>query len=111
MGRLSELYNTQDIVKEILEEHPEARDSDGILMSITYQVIGKKKGIDISSMSVPAFFLRMSELRLPSTETVRRTRQRLQAEYPRLCGKDTVLHFRKENEEAYEKYAIGIRTP
>lgn len=107
MGKLNELKTTQGIVLEILKEQQMARDSDNLLCYMVYKVIGKRNGIDIDSMSMPTFFLHMKEYGFPSTETIRRTRQKLQAEHPELCGSRTVEGQRLLNEEAFREYARG----
>lgn len=107
MGKLNELKTTQAIVLEILTEQPMARSSDNYLCYMVYKTVGKKNGIDIDSMSMPTFFLHMKEYGFPSTETIRRTRQKLQAENPELCGSRTVEGQRLLNEEDFREYARG----
>lgn len=107
MGKLNELKTTQEIVMEALKSQPMARNSDNYLYYWVYEVIGKEKGIDINSMSIPRFFLCMKDYGFPSTETIRRTRQKIQAEHPELAGDDNVEAQRMLNEEAFRKYAKG----
>ena len=105
MGKLNELKTTQEIVMEALKSQPMARNSDNYLYYWVYEVIGQEKGIDINSMSIPRFFLHMKDYGLPSTETIRRTRQKIQAEHPELCGSSTVEGQRLLNEEVFRDYA------
>ena len=77
---MSELQTTQDLVKEILKTSPKARNSDNYLLYAVYSTVGKRHGIDIDNMSVPTFFLHLKEYELPSPETIRRTRQKIQAQ-------------------------------
>lgn len=105
MGKLNELKTTQEIVMEALKLQPMARNSDNYLCYWVYEVIGKEKGIDINSMTIPRFFLRMKDYGFPSTETIRRTRQKIQAEHPELCGSSTVEGQRLLNEEVFRDYA------
>ena len=107
MGKLNELKTTQGIVLEVLKEQPMARSSDNHLCYLVYKIVGKKNGIDIDSMSMPAFFLHMKEYGFPSTETIRRTRQKLQAENPELAAEGNVEAQRILNEEAFREYARG----
>ena len=107
MGKLNELKTTQAIVLEILKEQPMTRDSDNHLCYWVYKVIGKKNGIDIDSMSMPTFFLHMKEYGFPSTETIRRTRQKLQAEHTELCSSRIIDVQRLMNEEDFREYARG----
>lgn len=107
MGKLNELKTTQDIVMEVLKQQPMARNSDNHLCYWVYRFIGKKNGIDIDSMSMPAFFLNMKQFGFPSTETIRRTRQKIQADHPELCCDSNVECQRLLNEEVFREYARG----
>ena len=86
----SELKTTHDLVLEILKASPKARNSDNYLLYAVYATHGKRHGIDIDHMSVTTFFLHLKEYGFPSPETVRRTRQKIQAAYPELCGSEDV---------------------
>lgn len=102
---MSELKTTQDLVLGILKASPRARNSDNFLLYSVYAVVGKRHGIDIEKMSVPTFFLHLKEYGFPSPETIRRTRQKIQAAHPELCGSDDVEAFRELKEEQYRNYA------
>lgn len=108
MGKLNELKTTQDIVMEVLQAQPKTRNSDNHLCCQVYKIVGKSHGIDIDAMSIPEFFLHMKDFGFPSTETIRRTRQKIQAEHPELCGDKTVEGQRKLNESAFREYARGF---
>lgn len=105
MGKLNELKTTTDIVKRILQKCPDARNSDNILYYYVCGIIGKENGIDIERMSMPTFFLNLKKYGFPAFESVRRTRQKLQAEYSELSGNDHVQAQRMLNEEAFRDYA------
>lgn len=107
MGKLEELKTTQDVVMDVLLEYPMARNSDNYLCYLVYAIVGKKKGIDIESMSIPRFFLHMKEYGFPSTETIRRTRQKIQAEHPELAADGNVEAQRMMNEEVFRDFARG----
>ena len=102
-----ELKTTADLVKEILKASTKARNSDNYLLYAVYATYGKRHGIDIDHMSVPAFFLNLKEYGFPSPETVRRTRQKIQAAYPELAGSDDVEAMRTVREEEFRNYARG----
>lgn len=91
----------------MLKKQPQARNSDNYLYYCVYAAIGRQKGVDVESMPMPRFFLNMSKYGLPSTETIRRARQKIQAGNPELCGSDTVEDRRMMNEEAFRDYARG----
>jgi len=107
MSKQKELTTTTELVKSILERCPEARNSDNILYYYVCGHIGKENGIDIDKMSMPRFFLHLKEFGFPQFESVRRTRQKLQATYPELSGDGAVIGQRNLNEKAFRDYARG----
>ena len=72
---MNDLKNTTKIVKAILEEDEQARNSDSFLYLKVLDVYGEKNGIDIKSMSITTFLLHLREFGFPGFETVRRSRQ------------------------------------
>ena len=105
MGKLNELNNTTAMVKAVLMTHPQARNSDNYLYYEICKKIGHNHGIDIDKMFIPTFLLHLKEHGFPGFETVRRTRQKIQAEHPELCGSSTVEGQRLLNEEVFRDYA------
>ena len=104
----SELKTTHDLVLEILKASPKARNSDNYLLYAVYATVGKRHDIDIDHMSVPQFFLHLKEYGFPSPETIRRTRQKIQAAYPELAGCDDVEAMRIVKEKEYRNYARKV---
>lgn len=99
------LNSTNKIVREILETNKMARNSDTYLyLQVLYRV-GKVKGIDVDTISVAEFLKNRSRLGVPCFETVRRSRQKLQAEHPELASSDDVKAQKKINERVYRDYA------
>lgn len=98
---MKDIKKTSDIVKEILEKIPKTRNSDDEL----YFEVCKK--INPQAMSKPFYMvvLHRKEHALPPFESVRRTRQKLQAAYPELCGSDEVEAQRIVNEGIVRDYA------
>ena len=107
MGKLNELNNTTAMVKSVLIAHPQARNSDNYLYYTICKDIGKRHGIDVDKMSMPTFLLHLKEYGFPGFETVRRTRQKIQADCPELAGDDYVEAQRMLNEEAFREFARG----
>lgn len=107
MGKMNELNNTTELVKSVLKLHPQARNSDNYLYYTVCKIIGRRNGIDVDSMPMPRFFLHLKDFGFPAFETVRRTRQKLQAECPELAADATVEAGRMLNEEAFREYARG----
>lgn len=105
MNVSKKLYQTNKLVKTILEEDERARNSDSHLyLQVLYQV-GMIEGIDVNVMSVPEFLKKRDALNFPCFETVRRARQKLQATFPELAACDEVERQRMVNERVYRNYA------
>ena len=102
---MSGLYRVTALVKNILENDERARNSDSFLYLKVLDAIGVKNGIDINSMSIPVFLLSINELGFPKFETVRRTRQKIQAEFPELSANKQVKTQRALNEKEFREYA------
>ena len=107
MSKATELITTTRLVKAILEQDERARNSDSFLYFRVLGVLGLDKGIDINRVPIALFLLNMKEWGFPNFETVRRTRQKIQAEYPELAGSERVQAFRTENEEVFREFARG----
>lgn len=102
-----DLKNTTALVKSILEQDKQCRNSDSFLYLKVLSVIGKRKGIDIESMSVPYFLVNLHGTAFPPFESVRRARQKLQEHNPHLAACESVEGFRMENEAEFRAYARG----
>lgn len=98
---MDDLKTTKSLVKRILEEIPETRNSDMFLYS--------RVCIELNDavMCLPFGFvlLSMKELKLPGFETVRRSRQKVQEECPWLAACKSVSDVRAENEMAFREFA------
>ena len=105
MGKRAELKSTKLIVKTILEQDQRARNSDSYLYFKVLERLGKERGFCLDYVSVTTFLLHMAEWGLPPFESVRRTRQKLQAEFPELSANKKVTEFRAENEAAFRDFA------
>lgn len=95
------IYNVQERVKKILEEEPEARNSDEFLISKVDTQINPA----ISKMPYFDVMQNRRKYGLPSCESVRRCRQKLQAEHPELGPTKRVRSYREELESIFEDYA------
>lgn len=104
---MSELKNLSSLVHLILENYPQTRNSDGLLWLKVLESQAHEKEIDLRMLSVPSFLPRINELGFSPFESVRRTRQKLQAAYPHLSADKAVEGFRTENERQYRAYARG----
>lgn len=97
------LITTRSLVKFILENCPETRDSDNKL----YMTVCESLNRDALRKPFCYVITHLHELGLPPFETVRRARQHVQKKCPELRPCDTVAIFRAENEKAFEEFAIG----
>lgn len=102
-----DLKTTTALVKAILEQDKQSRNSDSFLYFRVLEIIGKRKGIDINEMSIPYFLLNMSGTEFPPFESVRRARQKIQEHHPELAADETVSDFRSLNEMGFREYARG----
>lgn len=105
MNTAKELKTITGLVKDILEKNTQARNSDSVLYLKVLERLASEKGIDLQHLTVPALLLCGKELGLPGFETVRRTRQKAQAEFPELSGNKDIQAFRAANEEVFREYA------
>lgn len=106
---IKELKTIHNLVKNILEEHPQARNSDNILYYHVIKHIGTQKGINIDSMSLPNFLLNMKVYHLPSIETVGRARRKVVEQHSELKGTDIIQKYRNKNEVIYREYSKECR--
>lgn len=97
------IKNVESLVGLVLVSCPSTRDNDDVL----YYHVLKALGMD-GHTTVEEFLLdtRKSE-GYPPFETVRRTRQKLQAEFPDLQGTRSTKEKRKEAEEEFRAYAVS----
>lgn len=98
---MKDLKSTKALVKSILEQDEQARNSDSFLYFRLLERIDKA----ILTVPVHDFLLGMGLYGIPPFESVRRTRQKIQAECPWLAACDRVKEFRAENEEVYREFA------
>ena len=99
------LYQTTNLVKEILEDSIHARNSDTYLYLQVIYKVGLLKGIDVNAMSVTYFLSKRNELGFPCFETVSRCRRKVQAEHPELAPNKAVKGYRDINERVYREYS------
>lgn len=109
MGKYNELIKTTEIVKEILINDEKARNSDNYLNYLVLKKIGEQKGIDIDHTSIMQYLMHLKEWGFPSFETIRRTRQKIQAECPELAANSTIEGYRMINEKKYREYARQVK--
>ena len=104
---MSSLITTRALVMAILEQDERARNSDSFLYLRVIDTITRAKGIDLAKMTVPDFLLNMNKIPVPPFESVRRTRQMVQREFPELSANEKVEEFRDEKETEYLEFIRG----
>lgn len=100
---MDELKTTAHIVKSVLINHPAARNSDDMLYYFVCREINPQC-VDAPFISV---ILSRKNYGIPGFETVRRTRQKIQAEFPELAATERIKAARKEKEAEYREFARG----
>ena len=101
---MKHIRRTSDIVKDVLETIPETRNSDDLL----YICVCEKINPTLGTQPFRTVLMYRKSLNLPPFESVRRTRQKLQASYPELCGTDEVEAWRVVNEGVVRDYARSV---
>ena len=105
MSKRAELRYIKSIVKSILETDKRARNSDSFLYMKVIEYLDEVHGSNLSKMTVSCFLNNMGILKAPSFETVRRTRQKLQAAFPELAASKAVADQRADNEVTFREFA------
>ncbi len=98
---MDDLQNTKRMVERILATDEKARNSDDYLFIRICTAINS----EFPELPFGYAMKHREEYGIPAFETVRRTRQKAQADNPELKASDKVKNYRKENEEAYRTFA------
>lgn len=101
MSKAEELINATELIKKMLEHYPEARNSDDDL----YLLVCRAINIEILHLPFGLVMRQRKKYKLPAFETVRRTRQKIQASHPELCVCADVEAMREINEGTFRDYA------
>ena len=104
---MNELKTTTKLVKAILEEDKQARNSDSFLYLKVLEHISREKGIHLDGITVPDFLISMKAFGFPPFESVRRTRQKIQEHHPEPAASDKVKGMRMIQETEFRQYARG----
>ena len=93
------LYKVEDLVKEILENIPEAREDDYYLI---YEV-EKRLDPELLNRTYREYLLSTKTI---SFKSIERARRKVQSKYPELKASKKVQEARDEYETAFIEYAI-----
>ena len=99
------IRGTANLVWEVLLNNRAARNSDNFLYFLVCERRLKEKGLTVDNISFKEGLLAQKEYNLPNFETVRRTRQKLQAQFPELTGAKNVMEARAKREKIFREYA------
>lgn len=104
---MDNLKTVSGMVKSILEQYEQTRNSDSLLYLKVLERYSHENGIELRYLSVPVFLMQMDKLGFPKFESVRRTRQKVQATFPELAACDDVAGMRDVLESEYREFARG----
>ena len=90
------------IVEKVLREKKDARDSDFRTIGWVYAIVKP----EVMNLPFKQVLWKHSDYDLPSFETIRRTRQKLQHDHPELRGKTYEKRMEKQA-EYIEKFVRG----
>lgn len=96
-------------VLKILQEKPQARNSDNLLYLYVIREIAEEQQINLNFISIEDFLITMPISVFPPFESVRRARQKAQAENKELSADSAVEVFREEFREEFRKFARSGR--
>lgn len=109
MNKPKKLITTANLVKAILEVDPQTRNSDSLLYLRVLEHCAIQSGVNIEKISVPEFLSHyLQNYNFPCFETVRRTRQKIQAEFPELSCNLKVKKMRSEKEQEYRAFSKAV---
>lgn len=101
---MDNLKTVKQVVKEVLEKEPFCRNSDCFLELEVLKVYAKRQGLDLGTMTVDTLFRHRNEWGFPKSESIRRTRQLVQAKHPELAASDPIDAYRLINEERVKSF-------
>lgn len=82
---------TKELVRQLLEQYPQTRDNDNLLLSLIWR----------GESNLFNFYSRLESGKLTPAETIRRCRQRLQLDHPELRG--TMYELRQKHQAKVKK--------
>ena len=93
-----------ETVRKVLTERKDARDDDFHLVGWVYKELNPR----VLNMEFRSVMWSHAQLDLPSFETIRRTRQKLQHDFPELRGECYEKRINKQT-EYIDKFVVGGR--
>jgi hypothetical protein len=99
-----ELLQVKAVVKFLLETEPNTRNNDGLLYVRVCQCFNPS----IDQFPFGVVMANQKQFNIPSAETVRRARQKLQAEFEHLKANKQVKEHRAVQEMKYKSFALDL---
>ena len=103
---MKDLKSTKALLKFVLENYEKARNNDNYCYYVVCTLVAMRYDLKLERISVTDFLLSNATV-FPPFESVRRSRAKLQAEYPYLAPCKRVRRKRAEREEVYREFARG----
>ena len=98
-----EFKHLTQVVRYILQTEPDTRSNDGLL----FLRVCEQYNPSIALFPFGVVISNLNSYNLPNIESVRRTRQKIQAENEHLKACETVQEYRAENEIKYRAFALN----
>ena len=95
---MKSLFKMEDVVRDILSWNPNTRDDDFILIYEVYRKINPL----VLKLSFGEILLCHNHFGLPSFESIRRSRQKVQQNNPNLRATENTRRVRNKNEDYYK---------
>lgn len=106
---MDNLKTIMAVVKDVLEREPFCRNSDSFLELEVLKIYAKDLGLDIGTMTVDVLYQNRVAWGFPKSESIRRTRQLVQAKYPELAASDPIDAYRLAEEERIKSFVRGAK--
>lgn len=101
---MSKVKVVEPLVKSILEEDKETRKDDFKLIAEVYHRLNQEVG----NLSFNIVMLGHKELKLPSVESITRSRRKLQAKYEYLRPDEEIEMLRVKEQAEFRRYAKEV---
>ena len=104
---MKRLFVIEKLVKEVLTDIPDTRNSDDYLYLKVLERVDIMQGmtLNLSNMPVSYFLCNVKKLNFPYYASVARARRKIKAAHPELRGTEKVEAVRSEKEKVFREYA------
>lgn len=102
---MDNLKTISTLVKEILENERQARNSDDFLYYCICRERLAKRGLDINKVSIGDVLLNRKDYGIPAFESCRRARQKAQEQNPELASDEKIKLMREIREDVFRDFA------